>query len=100
MQPPGHGMAMAAGREKEWLDGNVYWTESGSEPISEINLAGTDEEEYVFFDGKRIARRGVARMPCIIVHNGLDVTACLVRYGAGDRDRTGDIQLGKLAFYR
>jgi hypothetical protein len=21
-------------------------------------------------------------------------------YGAGDRDRTGDIQLGKLAFYR
>ena len=22
------------------------------------------------------------------------------KYGAGDRDRTGDIQLGKLAFYR
>jgi hypothetical protein len=25
---------------------------------------------------------------------------CRNRNGAGDRDRTGDIQLGKLAFYR
>jgi hypothetical protein len=24
----------------------------------------------------------------------------ILRTGAGDRDRTGDIQLGKLAFYR
>jgi hypothetical protein len=26
--------------------------------------------------------------------------AALAKDGAGDRDRTGDIQLGKLAFYR
>jgi hypothetical protein len=24
----------------------------------------------------------------------------VMEFGAGDRDRTGDIQLGKLAFYR
>ena len=28
-----------------------------------------------------------------------DLLSCL-KDGAGDRDRTGDIQLGKLAFYR
>jgi hypothetical protein len=25
---------------------------------------------------------------------------CFENFGAGDRDRTGDVQLGKLAFYR
>ena len=29
-----------------------------------------------------------------------DFAEYLIRNGAGDRDRTGDIQLGKLAFYR
>ena len=28
------------------------------------------------------------------------LTECPVEAGAGDRDRTGDVQLGKLAFYR
>jgi hypothetical protein len=29
-----------------------------------------------------------------------DALEGLRKFGAGDRDRTGDIQLGKLAFYR
>jgi len=39
--------------------GTLYWTGTGSEAISESNLAGADQEEYVFF-GKRVARRDVA----------------------------------------
>jgi RHS repeat-associated protein len=40
--------------------GTLYWTGTGSVAISESNLAGTDEEEYVFFGAERVARRDVA----------------------------------------
>ena len=46
--------------KKNGSTGTLYWTGTGSEAISESDLAGTDKEEYVFFDAERIARRDVA----------------------------------------
>jgi len=36
--------------------GKLYWTGTGSDPLAESDLSGTINEEYVFFNGKRIAR--------------------------------------------
>jgi uncharacterized protein RhaS with RHS repeats len=36
--------------------GKLYWTGSGSDPLAESDLSGTINEEYVFFNSKRIAR--------------------------------------------
>ena len=40
--------------------GTVYFTGTGSDPIAENSLSGTNLEEYIFFNGKRIARRDVS----------------------------------------
>jgi len=45
------------GRRVEKSSGTLYWYGAGSDPIAESNLAGSSMDEYVFFDGKRIARR-------------------------------------------
>ncbi len=37
--------------------GTLYWRGTGSDTLAETDLAGNDEEEYIFFDGQRIARR-------------------------------------------
>ena len=37
--------------------GTLYWRGTGSDALSETDLAGNDEEEYLFFNGERIARR-------------------------------------------
>jgi RHS repeat-associated protein len=37
--------------------GTVYWTGTGSDPISEAGVAGSVTEEYILFDGERVARR-------------------------------------------
>jgi uncharacterized protein RhaS with RHS repeats len=39
--------------------GTIYWLDAGGQVIDEANLAGTMQNEYVFFGGKRIARRDV-----------------------------------------
>jgi hypothetical protein len=49
---------------------------------------GTVRAQY----GKTGRNRGLSRFAFTFVLLGF--------FGAGDRDRTGDIQLGKLAFYR
>jgi RHS repeat-associated protein len=36
--------------------GKLYWTGTGSDPLDESDLSGTISEEYVYFNGKRIAR--------------------------------------------
>ena len=46
--------------KKNGTTGTLYWTGTGSEAISESDLAGTDKEEYVFFGAERVARRDVA----------------------------------------
>ena len=37
--------------------GPLYWTGTGSDPLVETDLAGTLQKEYIFFNGKRVARR-------------------------------------------
>ena len=37
--------------------GTLYWPGMGSDNLMETNLAGTEQFEYIFFDGKRVARR-------------------------------------------
>jgi len=37
--------------------GTLYWRGTGSETLAETDLAGNDQEEYIFFNGQRIARR-------------------------------------------
>ncbi len=40
--------------------GTLYWRNIGGDTLAESTLAGTMQEEYVFFSGKRIARRDVS----------------------------------------
>ena len=40
--------------------GTLYWTGADSNPLSESSLNGTMQEEYIFFDGERIARRDIS----------------------------------------
>ena len=37
--------------------GTLYWTAWGSDPLAETDLAGNVLENYIFFNGRRIARR-------------------------------------------
>ncbi len=37
--------------------GTLYWTGTGSGALDETSWTGTQTEEYIFFDGKRVARR-------------------------------------------
>jgi RHS repeat-associated protein len=36
--------------------GTMYWSGPGGETLAETNLSGTINEEYIYFDGERIAR--------------------------------------------
>jgi RHS repeat-associated protein len=38
----------------------LYWRGGGGDPLIESTLGGTNQEEYIFFNGKRIARRDVS----------------------------------------
>ncbi len=38
-------------------NGKLYWTGPGSEPLLESDAAGNFTAEYIFFNGKRVARR-------------------------------------------
>jgi len=37
--------------------GKMYWTGMGSDPLTETDLAGNPTADYIFFDGRRVARR-------------------------------------------
>lgn len=37
--------------------GTLYWTGTGSDPLAETDLSGNVLENYIFFNGQRIARR-------------------------------------------
>jgi RHS repeat-associated protein len=37
--------------------GTLYWRGASSDPLSETDLAGTVQNNYVFFNGQRVARR-------------------------------------------
>jgi RHS repeat-associated protein len=40
--------------------GTLYWRGPTGDPISESSITGTSQEEYIFFNGTRIARRDVS----------------------------------------
>jgi|SRR6478752_4945172 len=40
--------------------GTLYWRGTSSDPITEMGVTGSVAEEYVFFDGRRVARRDSA----------------------------------------
>jgi RHS repeat-associated protein len=39
--------------------GTLYWRNTAGETLDETDLSGNPEQEYIFFDGQRIARRTV-----------------------------------------
>jgi RHS repeat-associated protein len=41
-------------------NGTLYWRGFGTDALDESDLSGNPEEEYVFFNGQRIARRDVS----------------------------------------
>src|SRR5437899_5455576 len=41
-------------------NGKLYWYGMAGEPIAESDAAGTITDEYIFFGGKRVARRNAA----------------------------------------
>jgi RHS repeat-associated protein len=45
------------GKRVQKSNGKLYWYGMASDPITETDLAGNNPDEYVFFGGKRIARR-------------------------------------------
>jgi RHS repeat-associated protein len=44
-------------RVRKQTAGRLYWYGSGSEVLAETDASGNDPTEYIFFGGKRIARR-------------------------------------------
>ncbi len=40
--------------------GTLYWRGTGSDTLDESDLGGNPQEEYVFFNGQRVARRDVS----------------------------------------
>jgi len=44
------------GKRVKKSSGTLYWTGMGSDALDETDLAGTVQREYVFFNGKRVAR--------------------------------------------
>ncbi|MHB8652646.1 MAG: hypothetical protein ACYDA9_02075 [Terriglobia bacterium] len=45
------------GKRVEKSNGKIYWYGGGSDPKLETDLSGNNPTEYIFFGGKRIARR-------------------------------------------
>ena len=45
------------GKRVEKTSGKLYWYGTGSDPLMETDLSGNLTDEYIFFGGKRIARR-------------------------------------------
>jgi len=44
------------GKRVKKSNGTLYWTGTGWDPLLETDLAGNATEEYVFFNGERVAR--------------------------------------------
>jgi RHS repeat-associated protein len=40
--------------------GTLYWRDTRGDPLAESGLSGTFSEEYIFFNGRRIARRDIS----------------------------------------
>jgi RHS repeat-associated protein len=45
------------GKRVEKSNGTLYWYGTSSDPIAETDASGNDQNEYIYFTGKRIARQ-------------------------------------------
>lgn len=48
------------GKRVSKSNGKLYWYGNGGDPIAETDASGNTTDEYIFFGGKRIARRDAA----------------------------------------
>jgi len=53
------------GKRVKKSSGTLYWMGTGSDTLSETNLSGTTQAEYIYFNGKRVARRDVPGTPSV-----------------------------------
>lgn len=53
------------GKRVKKSSGKLYWTGTGADALTETDLSGTPTAEYIFFNGKRIARLD---LPTPVVH--------------------------------
>jgi RHS repeat-associated protein len=56
------------GKRVEKSTGTLYWTGAGTDALSESDLSGNINAEYIFFNGKRVAR---VDRPSLVVHHFL-----------------------------
>lgn len=56
-----------AGRRMQKSNGKLYWYGMGSDPLAESDAAGNITNEYIFFNGKRIARLASGSRPKRVV---------------------------------
>ena len=52
--------------QKAGVNPKLYWRGEGTDTLAESDLSGTMLEEYIFFSGKRIARRDVNVTPEVV----------------------------------
>jgi RHS repeat-associated protein len=53
------------GKRVKKSSGTLYWTGMGSDNLSESDLTGVIQKEYIFFNSKRVARRDVPGTPSV-----------------------------------
>jgi RHS repeat-associated protein len=69
------------GKRVQKSSGTLYWYGMSADPLVETNLQGNSATEYVFFGGKRIARRGPAGQLFYYVADHLGTSRMMVRAG-------------------
>ncbi len=69
------------GKRVQKSSGTLYWYGMGSDSLVETDLQGNNATEYVFFAGKRIARRGPAGQLFYYVADHLGTSRMMVRAG-------------------
>jgi RHS repeat-associated protein len=73
----------ADGRRVEKSSGTLYWYGKGDEPLLETDLSGNLKSEYVFFDGRRIARRDSSSNVFYYFEDSLGSSRIITNSGGG-----------------
>jgi RHS repeat-associated protein len=53
------------GKRVKKSSGTLYWTGMGNDTLAESDLAATMQKEYIYFNGKRVARRDLPGTPSV-----------------------------------
>src|SRR5437879_10442257 len=77
------------GKRVQKSNGKLYWYGMGSDPLDESDASGNLTDEYVFFGGKRIARRNVSSGNIFYYFaDHLGTSRVIVQAGQTDRKST------------